>query len=417
MIKFKPFSAKQLAVLCWWMPNSPNRRYDAVICDGAVRSGKTLCMSLSFIFWAFSAFNGGDFAFCGKTVTALKRNIILPLCDQLRQLGFCCELKTSANCLTVSRGRAKNRFYFFGGKDESSASLIQGMTLSGALLDEVALMPRSFVEQTLARCSVKGSKFWFNCNPEHPQHWFYQNWILCAEQKNALYLHFTMKDNPALSDEIRRRYETLYSGTFYDRFVLGKWVAADGLIYPMFSKERCVREVDGGGYDEYYVSCDYGTVNPMSMGLWGIRGNKAFRIREYYYSSRDAGGQKTDEEYYAELLRLVKNKNVKAVVCDPSAASFMTCIRRHGSFRVIPAKNSVAEGISLVADALREGRLIFSPSCADSVREFGLYRWDEGSVKDRPVKENDHAMDDIRYFVSTILSAETDGFAAISVDR
>ena len=155
----------------------------------------------------------------------------------------------------------------------------------------------------------------------------------------------------------------------------------------------------------------------MSMGLWGIRGNKAFRIREYYYSSRDAGGQKTDEEYYAELLRLVKNKDIKAVVCDPSAASFMTCIRRHGSFRVIPAKNSVAEGISLVADALREGRLIFSPSCADSIREFGLYRWDEGSVKDRPIKENDHAMDDIRYFVSTVLSAETDGFAAISVDR
>ena len=415
-MEFKPFSKKQLALLCWWTPDSPYKDLDAIICDGAVRSGKTLCMSLSFVFWAFSAFNGASFALCGKTVTSLKRNIILPLCEQLRELGFCCEIKASQNCMTVARGAFSNRFYFFGGRDESSAALIQGMTLSGALLDEVALMPRSFVEQTVARCSVDGSKFWFNCNPEHPQHWFYRNWILMAKQKKALYLHFTMKDNPSLSPEIRKRYETLYSGTFYERFVLGKWVAADGLIYPMFSAEKFVRNV-GGTFDRYFISCDYRTVNPMSMGLWGVRGNRAHRISEYYYSGKETGEQKTDEEYYVQLEKLAGERDVSAVICDPSAASFMTCVRRHGRFKVIPAKNAVNEGINLVADALREGRLSFSPSCTDTVREFGLYRWDESSVRDRPVKENDHAMDDIRYFVSTVLTGEKDGFIALSVDR
>lgn len=415
-MNFKPFSRKQLELLCWWTEQSPYKDRDACICDGAVRSGKTLCMSISFVLWAFSAFSGASFALCGKTVTALKRNIIVPLCEQLGELGFRCEIKASQNHMIVSKGARFNRFYFFGGRDESSAALIQGMTLSGALLDEVALMPRSFVEQTVARCSVSGSKFWFNCNPEHPRHWFYREWILKAEQKNALYLHFTMDDNPALSEDIRKRYETLYSGAFYDRFVKGLWVAADGLVYPMFSEEKFARETEDR-FDEYYISCDYGTLNPMSMGLWGVKGKKAHRMAEYYYSGKQSGEQKTDEEYYAELERLAKGRNISAVICDPSAASFMTCIRRHGKFKVIPAKNSVREGINLVAEALREGRLSFSKSCADTFREFSLYRWDENSVKDCPVKENDHAMDDIRYFVSTVLSKEEDCFAVISVDR
>ena len=158
-MQFAPFSRKQLTVLTWWCDGSRYQGYDAIICDGAVRSGKTLCMSISFIFWAFWKFQNADFAICGKTVTSLKRNIILPLAEQLAELGFECHLRHSKNFLEVKSGNNVNRFYFFGGRDESSAALIQGMTLSGALLDEVALMPRSFVEQTVARCSVSGSKF------------------------------------------------------------------------------------------------------------------------------------------------------------------------------------------------------------------------------------------------------------------
>ncbi len=413
---FAPFSQKQITALTWWCPDGPYRERDAIICDGAVRSGKTLCMSLSFVFWAFADFVNSDFAICGKTVTALKRNIVHPLVSQLTDMGFGVEWKQSRNYMDVTLHGRTNRFYFFGGRDESSASLIQGMTLSGVMLDEVALMPRSFVEQALARCSVSGSRFWFNCNPEHPHHWFYKEWIVKRRQKNALYLHFTMEDNPSLTPQVRERYEHLYSGAFYERFVLGKWVAAEGLVYPFFSTQQHVGAPEGDCC-EYYISCDYGTVNPASFGLWGRRGEVWYRICEYYYSSKREGQQKTDEEYYAALEELAGSHCISGVVCDPSAASFMTCIRRHGRFTVIPAKNNVTDGIRQVADALREGKIKIAGCCDDTIREFALYRWDENAEKDRPIKENDHAMDDIRYFVATVLCGEEEGFFALAARR
>ncbi len=175
--KYVTFSKKQLETLTWWHENSPHANFDAIICDGAVRSGKTMCMSISFVAWTFSEFDDTSFAICGKTITSLKRNVITTLLPMLREIGFDCNERLSQNLIEISSGSRKNRFYLFGGRDESSASLIQGMTLGGVLLDEVALMPRSFVEQALARCSISGSKFWFNCNPENPMHWFYKNWI------------------------------------------------------------------------------------------------------------------------------------------------------------------------------------------------------------------------------------------------
>ena len=168
-IDFKKFSNKQKLALTWWI-NSKYKKHDAAIFDGAVRSGKTLCMSLSFVFWTFASFKNQRFAICGKTVSSAKRNVIFPLTENLRSLGFKCKYKLSSNYMDVYFGNKQNRFYFFGGKDEGSAALIQGMTMAGVMLDEVALMPRSFVEQAIARCSVGGSKFWFNCNPDHPFH-------------------------------------------------------------------------------------------------------------------------------------------------------------------------------------------------------------------------------------------------------
>ena len=211
--------------------------------------------------------------------------------------------KSSRNYVEIALGNRSNRFYLFGGKDESSAALIQGITLGGVFLDEVALMPRTFVEQALARCSLHAAKMWFNCNPDHPYHWFYREWILKAEQKNALYLHFTMDDNPSLTPAIKRRYESLYSGAFYDRFVLGKWVAAQGLVYPFFSRSVHVAEPEGIP-SRYFISCDYGTVNPSSFGLWGEYGGRWYRLSEYYFDSRREGEQRTDEEHYAALEQL-----------------------------------------------------------------------------------------------------------------
>ncbi len=394
-------------------------KYDAIICDGAVRSGKTVAMSLGFVAWAMSEFSDTSFAMAGKTITALRRNIITPLISNLKSLGFECAEKVSRDYIDVTLGERVNRFYLFGGKDESSAALIQGITLGGIFLDEVALMPRSFVEQAVARCSLSGSRLWFSCNPEHPSHWFYKEWIQKRKQKNALRLHFTMDDNPSLSHTVKKRYERMYSGVFYDRFILGKWTASSGLVYPMFDENIHVVQKLPCSFDEYYISCDYGTVNPSSFGLWGKCDEKWYRIDEYYYDSRVKGLCRTDEEHYEQLCRLSENKDIRAVIIDPSAASFIECIRRHGKFKVIPAKNDVLSGIGRVSDCISGNKICFSSRCKDSIREFSLYSWNENAEKDFPIKKNDHAMDDIRYFVSTVICQPTkigDAFA-ISVKR
>ena len=202
--------------MTWWR----SERWEAVICDGAVRSGKTFSMGLSFFLWAQARFDGRQFGLCGKTIGSLRRNLLAELAPYLRGAGMNVQERRSENLLIVRFAGHENRFLLFGGRDESSAALIQGSTLAGVLLDEAALMPRSFVEQAIVRCSVPGSRLWFNCNPEGPQHWFYREWILRARERRALYLHFTMEDNPALSRRIRERYQRSCSGVFYRRFVL-----------------------------------------------------------------------------------------------------------------------------------------------------------------------------------------------------
>lgn len=397
----KRFSPKQRTALSWWHPRSPHFHRDAIICDGAVRSGKTFCMSLSFVLWAVRFRGSGDFALCGKTIRSLRRNMITPLLPLLRSCGFTCEEKLSQNLLTVALHGAAIRIHLFGGKDEASAALIQGMTLSGVLFDEAALMPRSFVEQALARCSVPDSRFWFNCNPEYPEHWFYTEWILRAEEKNALYLHFTMDDNPSLTPAIRRRYESLYTGAFYERFVRGRWVAVQGAVYPFMADGRMYCDAPQGECERYAISCDYGTVNPASFGLWGRQNGVWYRLDEYYFDSRAEGFQKTDEEHYEALCALAGERRIAQVTVDPSAASFIELIRRKGRFSVVPAHNNVVDGIRRVSRALKNGSVRICKGCRASRREFSLYRW-SGKGSDTPVKEHDHAMDDIRYFVTTL---------------
>ena len=411
------FSQKQRQVLTWWRPGSPHREKQAIICDGAVRSGKTLCTGLSFFCWAMCSFQSRNFALCGRTIQSVRRNLLSELLPLLERMGFRCDQKVSRNMILVRLGGRWNQFYLFGGKDERSAALIQGITLAGALLDEAALMPRSFVEQTAARCSVTGSRLWFSCNPESPAHWFYQEWVCKAEEKRALRLQFTMADNPGLSDKVRARYASTFQGAFYRRFVLGEWVAAEGLVYDFFD-ESFVREVPEGPFEEWYVSCDYGTSNPTSMGLWGRKDGTWFRVKEYYYDGRAARRQKTDEEYADDLAALAGGRPVRAVVADPSAASFGETLRRRG-WRVKKADNQVVSGIRLTARLLKSGKLVICKGCGSAVREFGLYRWDDRAAgRDQVRKEHDHAMDEIRYFAATVAGKEgRGGFVAGIVER
>ena len=390
-------SPKQQKILAF-----PYSRYDALICDGAVRSGKTSIMMWAFVDWAMRQFSGQRFGICGKTVDSASKNIVVPFISMsLAKERYTMRWRRADKVLEVRRGAVTNYFEVFGGKDESSFALIQGRTLAGVLLDEAALMPRSFVEQALTRCSVDGAKLWFSCNPESPQHWFYNEWIKRHKERNALYLHFEMTDNPGLSAKTIERYQSMFIGVFYDRYIRGLWVMAEGLIYDFFGEEQVVDEEPDKG--EYYISCDYGTLNPFSAGLWCWDGKTATRIREYYYSGRESQRNKTDEEYYPELEALAGDLPVRAVVVDPSAASFIETIRRHGRFKVRKAHNEVVPGIMTTARMLRDGTVKIHRSCKDAIREFGLYRWDEKSTEDKPIKENDHAMDDIRYFCQTIL--------------
>lgn len=434
---FKPFSKKQRKVLNWWTETSPVKDYDGIIADGAIRSGKTVSMSLSFVFWAMCTFNGQNFAMCGKTIGSFRRNVLFWLKLMLRSRGFKVEDHRADNLVVVSRGSVENYFYIFGGKDERSQDLIQGITLAGVFFDEVALMPESFVNQATGRCSVEGSKYWFNCNPDGPYHWFKVNWIdkaigylgkiktaeirkkaeregKKADLKRILYVHFTMDDNLSLSEKIKERYRSMYSGVFYKRYILGLWCMAEGIIYDMFDVEKHVKPIRTFFQQlistNRYVSVDYGTQNATAFLLWnkGIDG-RWYCVREYYYSGRDIGTQKTDAEYADDLKSWLEDTRIKAVIVDPAAASFIAELRKRG-YKVLKAKNDVEDGIRLVGTLLNQGKIIFSESCVNTIKEFASYIWDAKAAErgeDKPIKQHDHAMDAVRYFCYTILNNNT----------
>ena len=409
------FSPKQRRAMLWWRAGSPDRRYEAIVCDGAIRSGKTFAMTLGFFLWAMSEFSGRRFALCGRTVGALRRNVLADTLPVLRALGMDFSWRAADGCWRVRFGGRENDFFLFGGNDERSAALIQGVTLAGVFLDEVVLMPRSFVEQACARCSDAGSRLWFNCNPEGPQHWFYRQWIVRAEEMNCLHLHFTMQDNPALSPQIRRRYARMYAGVFYRRFVQGLWTAAEGRVYDFYDTSLA-QPAPVGEFSEWVISCDYGTVNPASFGLWGRLDGVWYRVKEFYFDARREGRQMTDEEYAGALGGLAGGREIRRVIVDPSAASFIQTLRRRG-WQVEKADNDVLNGIRRTADALRTGRIVICAECVDCLREMDLYVWDRKAGHDQVRKEHDHAMDDMRYFVTGVLDARGGGFAARAVER
>lgn len=433
---FQPFSRKQKQILTWWLSDSPVKDYDGVIADGAIRSGKTVCMSLSFVMWAMNSFSGQNFAMCGKTIGSFRRNVLFWLKLMLKSRGYKVLDHRADNMVEISRNGITNYFYIFGGKDESSQDLIQGITLAGVFFDEVALMPESFVNQATGRCSVDGSKYWFNCNPDGPYHWFKVNWIDKAigylgkekaaklKQKAAetgeelnlkklLYVHFTMDDNLSLSEEIKARYRSQYTGVFFKRYIMGLWAMAEGIIYDMFDPEKHAADVEQLIWSgkitwtgDYYVSCDYGTQNATVFLLWRKASDGVwYCLREYYYSGRDKGVQKTDAEFAADLKKWLDGIRPRYVTVDPAAASFKAQLKQDG-FKVKSANNDVLDGIRFVATLLNQGTIRFNKSCENTIKEFGSYIWDAKAAEhgeDKPVKEKDHAMDAVRYQAYTVI--------------
>lgn len=379
--------------------------YDALICDGAVRSGKTSIMSFSFFLWAMGNFDGCAFAYCGKSVGSVERNVVNPLLAiKYIHKYFDVKYNRGGHVIVARRGNKENRFYLFGGKDESSYMLIQGITLAGVMLDEVALMPRSFVEQALARCSVTGAKMWFNCNPENPLHWFRQEWILKAQDRKALHIHFLMDDNPSLDEETRQRYKNMYSGVFYQRYILGQWVMSEGLIYDMFDlTENVYREnIPSLPYScTRYIACDYGTTNPCVF-LDIYDNGEIIRVdREYRWDSRKEHRQKTDEEYANDFVEFMGDVPATVLV-DPSAASFILALRSRGVY-VMEADNDVLDGIRKTGTLFNRRCLLVHERCSGLIDELGTYMWDDKAAEhgeERPVKQQDHGPDALRYFVN-----------------
>lgn len=412
--RFQPFSVKQRKVLNWWCQDSPVKDKDGIIADGAIRSGKTVSMSLSYVMWAMSTFQAQNFGMCGKTIGSFRRNVLFWLKLMLRSRGYHVADHRADNMLVIRKGSIENYFYIFGGKDERSQDLIQGITLAGCFFDEVALMPQSFVNQATGRCSVDGSKFWFNCNPDGPYHWFKTDWIDRRDEKHLIYLHFTMDDNLSLSGKIKERYKSMYSGVFFKRYILGLWVVAEGVIYDMFDEAKHVvdewmkaSDPDVEKATRYYVSCDYGTQNATVFLLWAQHpGERVWTcIREYYYSGRDNELQKTDSEYADDLEKWLDGIRPLKVIVDPAAASFIAELKKRG-YAIKKAKNDVLDGIRTVASLLSQGLIAFCGSCVNTRKEFASYQWDEKAAQrgeDKPVKIYDHAMDAVRYFCYTIV--------------
>lgn len=411
VFKFSPFSVKQKKVLTWWLPNSPVKDKEGIIADGSIRSGKTLSMSLSFVIWAMESFNGQNFGMCGKTVGSFRRNVWFWLRLMLLSRGYKYKDHKSENYIEVTRNGKVNYFYIFGGKDEGSQDLIQGITLAGIFFDEVALMPESFVNQGTGRCSVEGSKFWFNCNPDGPMHWFNQNWILKAIEKNLLYLHFTMDDNLSLSEKIKQRYRSMYVGVFFKRYIQGLWAIAEGAIFDMWSeKNEIIEEELPLGLKHIarrYIAIDYGTTNATVFLDIYDDGDTIWIPREYYYDSKEKMVQKTDKQYGDDLVQFISDgPEPIAIILDPSAASFKAEMRSRG-YRIKAADNEVLDGIRMTSTLIAQGKIkVVKNKCKRTISDILSYIWDSKAAQrgeEKPVKENDHGADALRYFVKTII--------------
>lgn len=410
--------------MTWWIPNSPFEHADGVIAEGAIRSGKTVAMIMGFLFWSLLTYGRGEgenFIIAGKSMGALKRNVLGPMFQILQALGISYYYNRSSEAPHVVIW--SNIYYLFAGHDERSQDVLQGFTGAGLLIDEVVLIPKSFVEQAIGRCSVDGAKLWFTCNPGGPFHWFKTEFVDQRRKKRLLRLHFTMDDNPALSRQVKERYRRMYpvGSVWYKRFILGQWAIAEGLVFDMFNEDVHLLPLSGipTWFPRYGVSIDHGTTNATVFGFYGYgrqdaehRG-RVFLLNLYYYDPKTSlSGRKTDSQLADDFEKWLSGKKPGDIVCDPAAATFIVELENRG-YDVRRADNTVLDGIRLVAnqmhyDDVKKPRFFIAdlPEMEPLKQEFSSYGWDEKAQErgeDKPVKGNDHAMDMNRYFLKTII--------------
>ena len=303
-------------------------------------------------------------------------------------------------------GNKQKIVIFAGGAKADSYKKIRGNSYGMWIATEINLHHDNTIKEAFNRqLAARVRRVFWDLNPSAPGHWIYEHYIdKFPESMGARYnyQHFTIRDNATITPQRLAEIEAQYDAgsIWYRRDILGERCIAEGLVY-QFGEDNITDEIPESG--EYYISIDYGTLNPFSAGLWCVNEDKAVRIAEYYYSGRDMKVQKTDEEYCDEVEKLAGDRYIRAVIVDPSAASFITSLRRRSGFSVRKANNDVLDGIRVTGRLLKNGKLKVHRSCKDAIREFGLYRWDDEKNSDQVIKESDHAMDDTRYMCNTVL--------------
>lgn len=407
--QFVPFSLRQLQALTWWLPGSPYANADGVLAGGAIRSGKTFVMTLSFVLWSYFAFpEGQDFIMASKTMGALRRNVLTPLLRLLDAFSINYHYDRSSEAPHLVIG--KNIYYLFGANNERSQDALQGLTAAGCLLDEVVLFPESFVQQAIGRCSVEGSKLWFTFNPGGPFHWFKRKFVDQWRKKRLLNLRFQLDDNPALSDRIKQRYRRMFSGVWFRRYILGQWAIAEGLVYDFDERRHIAQEVPTW-FPHYGVAIDHGTTNATAFGLfgYGLDDSKVYLLNLYYYDSQQTKRTKTNSEYADDFTKWLGGKQPDTIICDPAAKGFIVELESRG-YDITPAQNDVVEGIQFVRTVMGgtdpDFKVAGLPEMEPALMEFGTYAWDEkkqAKGEDVPIKEHDHALDMIRYFLFTVI--------------
>lgn len=380
--------------------NNCNHRWNIKI--GATGSGKTWLDYAYVIPQRLMSLKGeGAAMILGNTQSTVSRNILEPM----REIWG--EKLVGTVGAENSAWLFGKKVYVMGADNKKRVAKIQGMTIEYAYGDEMTTWSENIFQMLKSRLRCPHSHFDGTANPDNPLHYVKQFIDSDADifcQKSTIY------DNPFLPESFVKDLEREYAGTvYYKRFILGEWAAATGLVYPMWEDAmltpdfRDLREK----FTDYALSIDYGTKNAFSAGLWGKYKDVWYRFDEYYYSGRDMGVQKDDSEYgddiddFTEQIADRLSGKLRTII-DPSAASFITLLRKKGRYKVIPADNAVNDGIRETATALKTGKIKIYPCCRNWRKEAGAYAWDESQATDKPIKINDHAMDDTRYFVKTM---------------
>lgn len=411
--RFSTFSAQQKRLINWWRANAKTSRNDYVIADGSIRSGKTIACICGFLQWSQEMFEGESFILAGKTMGALKKNVIRPMIQILESWGWPYNYIRSGTDARLEIGT--NVYYLYGANTEAAQDALQGLTAAGAYADEAALFPQSFIDQMIGRCSVDGWKVWMNCNPGSPYNYINSEFIEKAEEKRVYRLHFTMDDNLSLSQERKEAYYRAWTrgSVFYKRFILGLWVAADGLIYQQFADNVNEYLVDDRWLDDNNIAyaaigVDFGgTKSAHSFTLTGFTRNfEQVVVLDEYYCKKRINPKQLQKDFIDFVRRAQSRFKVYEAYCDSAEQTLIVglesaCAEQHVSIDIKNAiKGPINDRIAFYNSLIAQRRWKVMKHCVHIIEAF------EQAVYDDKKKNRDIRLDDGLMNVDSLDSAE-----------